>query len=391
MIFAGASLGDGTIVEYCIDITRQRLAEASMESAKLYSENIIKTLHEPLLVLSPAFQVHAANPAFYEQFQLSPEETIGQPIYDLGNKEWAIQGLRELLEEILVSNNVREDFEVEHVFPSLGRRVMLLNARRLEEVGLILLGIRDITERKLAEEELRTVEQNLRHSNEDLTHFSYALSHDMQEPLRMVVSFTQLLARDYHQKLDAKADEYIRQAVDGAMRMEALLTDLREYWSVSEQKVEALLPVDCNQVLERARLFVGSAIADSHATITHEPLPIVLMEEYPLTLLFQNLLSNAIKYRRPEAPLRIHIAAHRNGSAWRFSVEDNGIGIDERYLEQIFAPFKRLHGTKYPGTGLGLAMCKKIVERYHGRIWAESAAGKGTLIQFTLPAPRGEA
>jgi light-regulated signal transduction histidine kinase (bacteriophytochrome) len=291
----------------------------------------------------------------------------------------------------LVSNNVREDFEVEHVFPSLGRRVMLLNARRLEEVGLILLGIRDITERKLAEEELRTVEQNLRHSNEDLTHFSYALSHDMQEPLRMVVSFTQLLARDYHQKLDAKANEYIRQAVDGAMRMEALLTDLREYWSVSEQKVEALLPVDCNQVLERARLFLGSAIADSHATITHEPLPVVLMEEYPLTLLFQNLLSNAVKYRRPDTPLRIHIAAHRDGSAWRFSVEDNGIGIDERYLEQIFAPFKRLHGTKYPGTGLGLAMCKKIVERYHGRIWAESSAGKGTLIQFTLPAPGGEA
>ncbi|HZO52576.1 MAG TPA: PAS domain-containing protein, partial [Bryobacteraceae bacterium] len=391
MIFAGASLGDGTVIEYCIDATARKQAEAAVESARRYAENIFETLHEPLLVLTSSLHVHAANRAFYEQFNVLPEESIGRVIYDLGNKQWEIPALRKLFEEILTHNSPFEDFEVEHVFESIGRRVMLLNARRLEDDGSILLGIRDITGRKRVEQELRTAEQNLRHSNDDLTHFSYALSHDMQEPLRMVVSFTQLLARDYHDKLDAKANEYMRQAVDGAMRMESLLTDLREYWSVSEQKVEALVPVDCNQVLERARTFLGSAIAESKATITHDPLPTVFLEEYPLTLLFQNLLSNAIKYRRPEALPRIHISAHRNGSAWRFSVDDQGIGMDARYLEQIFAPFKRLHGSKYAGTGLGLAMCKKIVERYHGRIWAESAAGKGTLIQFTLPAPGGKA
>ena len=207
----------------------------------------------------------------------------------------------------------------------------------------------------------------------------------------MVMSYTQLLEREYKGKLGPQADKFIAYAVDGALRMEALLRDLREYWSVNEQKVEKLASVDCNTVLDRALAYLEASIQESGAVVTHDPLPAVMAEELPLAMVFQNLIGNAIKYHRPSASPRVHLSAQRSEKGWRISVTDNGVGIPAEHLEHIFAPFKRLYGREYPGTGLGLAMCQKIIDRYQGRIWAESADGKGSTFYFTLPARGSEA
>jgi light-regulated signal transduction histidine kinase (bacteriophytochrome) len=228
--------------------------------------------------------------------------------------------------------------------------------------------------------------------NEELKNIAYATSHDLQEPLRMVVSYTQLLAREYKGKLDGQADQFIAYAVEGALRMEMLLKDLREYWSVNEHWRERPIPVDSNRVCAEILQILNAAIQESGARVTHDPLPTVIAEEVPLRLLFQNLIGNAIKYRRPDEPARIHIQARRTHGLWRFSVADNGIGIEAQHLETIFAPFKRLHGLdEYPGSGIGLAICKTVVERSGGQIWVESTYGQGSTFYYTLPAKDGDA
>jgi len=244
----------------------------------------------------------------------------------------------------------------------------------------------DIHDAKKTEEALLQSQRELRSRNEDLKHFAFAASHDLREPLRMVMSYTQLLAREYKGRLDPKADQFIAYAVDGARRMDSLLRDLREFWSVNESEIEKLGPVDCNRVLERALAFLESPIRESGTVVTHDPLPTVIAEELPPVLLFQNLIGNALKYRRPDAPPRIHVSAQEDGGAWRITVADNGIGIEPEYQQIVFAPFKRLHGGEVPGTGMGLAICQKIVERYGGRIWVESTYGQGSAFHFTLPA-----
>ncbi len=260
--------------------------------------------------------------------------------------------------------------------------IRVLKNERGEIIGAINCFV-DVTELKRTHVELQRL-------NADLKHFSYAASHDLQEPLRMVMSYTQLLAREYKNKLGPEADQYIAHAVDGAQRMQDLLRDLSEYWSVNEQKMENLVPVDCTRVLEKALAYLQMPEQESGAVVTHDSLPTVIAEELPLTLLFQNLIGNAIKYRRPEAPPRIHLSSQGDHAGWRISVTDNGIGIETEHLEKIFAPFKRLHGREVPGTGIGLAICQKIVERYHGRIWVESAYGQGSVFHFTLPEQGGE-
>ena len=238
--------------------------------------------------------------------------------------------------------------------------------------------ISDITESKRAEEALKT-------THAELQHFSYALTHDLQEPLRMVVNFTQLLAREYEGNLGADADRYISFSVEGALRIEALLKALLDYWEVTERGTQSLSPVDCNQVLSRTLLNLQAAIQQSGASVTSDVLPTVPAEEVMLLRLFQNLIGNSIKYRSTAAP-RIHISAERTAQGWLFSVRDNGIGIDPGDAELVFGMFKRLHRKEIPGTGIGLALCRKVVERHGGRIWVETAAERGTTFKFTIPA-----
>jgi light-regulated signal transduction histidine kinase (bacteriophytochrome) len=277
-----------------------------------------------------------------------------------------------------------------------GRRLGMMFAGSALADGTIIEYCIDASDRKRVESQTREAEQRLRNAHEallrvnvDLKHFSYAVSHDMQEPLRMVTSYAQLLARDYRDALDGRGHQLIDYAVAGARRMEALLNDLREYWSVNEGIVDELATADSNDVLAKALGYLQSAVAESAAVITHDTLPVVRSEQDPLSLLFQNLIGNAIKYARRGTIPRIRISAQRDTTVCQFSVADNGIGIEAQDLAAIFAPFKRLHASEYPGTGLGLAMCQRIVERYRGRIWVESVPGQGSTFHFTLPVADG--
>ena len=236
----------------------------------------------------------------------------------------------------------------------------------------------------LAEREHR--EAQLQRANDDLQQFASVASHDLQEPLRMVTSYVQLLAKQYHGQLDEDADEVIGYAVDGAQRMRALIADLLAYARVETQGAE-WTETDGEAVLAQALRDLQLAVAESGAIVTHDSLPTVTAVPGQLRQLLENLLSNALKFRGPEPP-RIHLSAQRQGTEWLFSVRDNGIGLDPTQAERIFQMFQRLHTRKaYPGTGIGLAICKKIVERHGGRIWVESAPGQGATFFFTLPAP----
>ena len=259
------------------------------------------------------------------------------------------------------------------------------------EIGgehLIINAVRDRTEQQKAEDALRKYSLDLARSNAELERFAYVASHDLQEPLRMVSSYTQLLSRRYKGKLDPTADEFIAYAVDGATRMQRLINDLLALSRIGTQ-AKPSEPVDTDAVLQRVVSDLRQAIEAAGATVVSpQPLPTVLADGIQIGQLFQNLIGNALKFRGPE-PTRVDITAVpvEDGKYWRFSFQDNGIGIEPQYFERIFVIFQRLHGKEqYPGTGIGLAICKKIIERLGGKLWVESQPGSGANFLFTLPA-----
>ncbi|MBM3130846.1 MAG: HAMP domain-containing protein [Chloroflexi bacterium] len=250
---------------------------------------------------------------------------------------------------------------------------------------------REIAERKQAEEKLQIFAAELERSNKELEQFAYIASHDLQEPLRMVASYSQLLEKRYRGKLDQDANEYIGFAVDGVNRMQRLINDLLAYSRISTRGKE-FTPVDCHAVVGQVIANLQIAIQETGALVTCDPLPTVRADESQMIQLFQNLIGNAIKFHGTEPP-RVHISARETfevletSKVWTFSIRDNGIGIAPQYRERIFVIFQRLHTREeYSGTGIGLAICKKIVERHNGRIWVESEPGKGATFYFTLPA-----
>jgi light-regulated signal transduction histidine kinase (bacteriophytochrome) len=249
---------------------------------------------------------------------------------------------------------------------------------------LVTAAIRDITTRKKAEADLLQKVEELNRSNEELGQFAYIASHDLQEPLRMVASYTQLLSKRYKGKLDSDADDFISFAVDGASRMHRMIQDLLAYSRVGT-KGKDLLDASSDEALQQALMNLRGAIEDSGALVTHDPLPAVMADEMQLIQLFQNLVGNAIKYQQPGVP-RVHVSAVKNGGKkWIFSVQDNGLGIDSQYFEKIFGMFQRLHKREeFAGTGIGLAICKKIVERHGGSISVESELGRGSTFSFVL-------
>jgi signal transduction histidine kinase len=237
-------------------------------------------------------------------------------------------------------------------------------------------------------EELRQSNRELEQSNRELEQFAYVASHDLQEPLRMVSGYTQLLSQRYKDKLGADAAEFIAFAVDGAKRMHGLINDLLAYSRFGSRDTE-FTPTDCDVALQKALSNLQSAVAEAQAAVTHAPLPVLTADRQQLTQLFQNLIGNAIKYRGSRPPV-IHVDCERKPDAWLFSVKDNGIGIDPQFAERIFVIFQRLHTREqYPGTGIGLAICKKIVERHGGKIWVESVLEKGATFYFTIPVLEG--
>ena len=253
-------------------------------------------------------------------------------------------------------------------------------SKSIHMVGVAL----DITERKLAEQALLRRTEELKRSNTELEQFAYVASHDLQEPLRMVSSYMQLLSRRYKGKLDSNADEFIAFAVDGAKRMQQLINDMLAFSRVATRGHE-FKPVEADAALRQALLNLKAAIEESHANVTFDPLPVVNADSGQLTQLFQNLIGNALKFRRQEPP-RVHVSAERRAKEWVFSVRDNGIGIEPQHLERIFVIFQRLHAaSEFPGTGLGLAISKKIAERHGGRLWVTSEPGAGSVFYFSIP------
>lgn len=242
----------------------------------------------------------------------------------------------------------------------------------------------DIEDQMNSATKLQEAIDALRRSNSDLEQFAYAASHDLQEPLRMVAIYTQLLKEEYSAKLDATAVEYINFAVSGALRMEQLLKSLLSYATIANASQESAECVDANEALQAAELNLQATIEEARASVSSDSLPLVWIPRVHLIRLFQNLISNALKYRRELDPV-IHVGVQGGGGKWTFSIRDNGIGIEPEYLTHIFGVFKRLHGQEYEGTGIGLAMCQKIVERAGGQIWGESEVGKGSTFFFTLP------
>jgi light-regulated signal transduction histidine kinase (bacteriophytochrome) len=253
-----------------------------------------------------------------------------------------------------------------------------LNPIETDEGVFVLASVVDISARKRAEEELRR-------SNAELERFAYVASHDLQEPLRMVGNYVQLLGKRYKGKLDSDADEFIGFALDGAVRMQRLIEDLLAYSRVSSRGAE-FAPTDAGIVLDGALAHLKLAIEDASAVVTHDPLPVVPADQSQLEHVFLNLIGNALKFRGSQRP-EVHITAAQRDGDWLFSVRDNGIGIEAQYFDRIFVIFQRLHGREqYPGTGIGLAITKRIIERHGGRIWVESQPEQGATFFFTIPA-----
>jgi signal transduction histidine kinase/CheY-like chemotaxis protein len=278
--------------------------------------------------------------------------------------------IRELVVPIIHKDNVV-------AILGIGNKPIDYTEKDVELVSFIADVAWDITKRKQAEDELTR-------SNKDLKEFAYVVSHDLREPLQVIKGFLRLFEKRYKGKLDEKADQLIRFTIDGAERMQELIKDLLEYSKVGTKGKE-LKPTDCSLILNMAISNLKVAIEESGAVITQDTLPTVTADAAQLVRLFQNLIGNAIKFRSAEAP-RIHISTERKEDEWLFSVRDNGIGIDPEFADRIFAVFQRLHSSgKYPGTGIGLAVCKKVVEHHGGRIWVESEPGKGATFYFTIP------
>lgn len=276
--------------------------------------------------------------------------------------------------------------------PYLGRKVFRVSSTPLFDAGGNVTGtvhnVRDITYQESLAQSKRQATEELRRSNEELEEFAYVASHDMQEPLRTVSSYVQLLERRYADKLDSDARDFIAFAADGAARMQAMISDLSAYSRIGRRERE-FLPTDFEKALSEALANLESAIMESNAEVTIGPLPVIVADSSQITVLFQNLVGNAIKFRQEGVTPRVHVSAEKQGEKWVFSVSDNGIGIDPKNFDRIFVIFQQLHPPDtYPGTGIGLAICKRIVERHGGSIWVESDPGKGTTFYFAIPGGR---
>jgi signal transduction histidine kinase len=369
------------------DLNARKLMKDAVEEARTYAENIVETVRESLLVLDPDLKIISANNSFYQTFKVAPGDTVGQFLYDLGNRQWDIPRLRILLEEILPGETEVLDFEVEHEFLTIGHHTMLLNARRIIQESsrshLILLAIEDITMRRRAEEKLKKLAIELARSNVELEHFAHLASHDLKSPILAIGSVLRLFQRRYQGKLDEEADQFISDSIKSAIRMENLISDILAFSCAGTQGKTFEL-TDCAEVLDISLANLKDAVESSEAEIMRDALPKVTADPIQIVQLFQNLIGNAIKLHGEEKP-RIHISAKQKGKEWVFSFRDNGIGIPREHAKKIFEIFQRFHRDKYPGSGIGLAICKKIVERHGGRIWVESEIGKGSTFYFTIP------
>ena len=375
------------------DLAARRRADESLRESDARFRGVLDGAPDAMVISDAAGAIQMVNAQAVTLFGYSRDDFAGRPLKNLlVEREKADAAEQEIAEQRSESaflnfkalaakyDGVRKNGDL---FPIEMSRSPL-------EVGgqqLLVSAIRDRTEQERAEEALGKYSLDLARSNAELERFAYVASHDLQEPLRMVSSYTQLLSRRYKGKLDSNADEFIAYAVDGANRMQKLINDLLALSRVGTQ-AQPSEPVDTGGVLQRVLADMKGTIEAAGATVVAPAsLPTVLADGGQIGQLFQNLVGNALKFRGPQPP-RIEIATEPLAeNFWRFSFKDNGIGIEPQYFDRIFVIFQRLHGKEnYPGTGIGLAICKKIVERHGGQLWVESQPGQGANFLFTLPA-----
>ena len=361
----------------------------SSESSLADAQRIVNTLHEPLLVLDENLVVRQVNPAFYKVFSTTHHETIGKSLFDLGGGHFRHSVLRDPLDRLLQEHESFEGVELDQEFEGLGRRVLRVNGQMLQvnegTSERVLLALKDVTEQRRLEAKLRRHARELKQSNEDLEQFAYAASHDLQEPLRMVSSYLQLLERRCGGALDETGREFIEYAVDGAERMKSLINGLLQYSRVG-RKEETFRRVDLGKVLGDVIDDLGPRIDELNGTIQRGTLPNTYAARNQVRRLFQNLLENALTYCGDASPhIRVSGRETDPGAA-HLIVQDEGPGIPEEAQEKVFQIFKQLdpHGTGKKGSGIGLALCKKITERHGGQIWVESEPGAGSAFHVTL-------
>jgi len=376
---------DGAVL-LLVDIDALKNAERQIREGRDYAEAIIESV-PPLLILKPGLQVCTANAAFYEAFHVTPEQTVGHSIFELGNGQWNIPKLRSLLQDVLPCDRAFKDYEVAHEFEDIGRRTMLLSGRRVLELDLILLAIEDITARKEAEEAARTAKEAMTRYASDLEGFSYSLAHDMRAPLRAMQSFAVLIEQNDSERLSPQSLDYLQRIGISTSRLDQLIRDSLSYAKVIREDL-ALHPVDVCQLL-RGMLQIYPNLQTSEAEILIEcEEAVVCGNEAALTQCFSNLLGNAVKFVPPGVRPWVRVVADDRGDRIRFWVEDRGIGIPEDAQEKIFGMFQRLHGSaEYPGTGVGLALVRKVVHRMGGAVGVESSPGQGSKFWVELPKP----
>jgi PAS domain S-box-containing protein len=385
--FAGA---DGKLEKYVAiraDITERKRAEEVRERLAA----VVESSDDAIIGKTLDGVITTWNHGAEKVFGYPVSEAVGKPMQMLVPPERANEEA-DILARVERGESV-EHFETVRVRKDGKGIDVSVTISPIRDSSGAIVGVskvaRDISERKRAEQRLADKVEELARSNRDLEQFAYAASHDLQEPLRMVASYTQLLAERYGGKLDENADKFLGYAREGALRMQVLIRDLLTFSRV----VQAGVPrknVDCDVALEEALQSLTAAIEESGTVVTHTALPNVWADQTQIVQVFQNLIGNAIKFHNG-APPQCAVSAEKSGCNWLFSVSDNGIGIAPEYAENIFVVFQRLHArTEYPGNGIGLAICKKIIEHYGGTIWVESKVGEGSTFKFTLPAAAPE-
>ncbi len=370
---------------------RERTAEL-IDSEKKY-RNLYESNLDGIILVNIEGRITEANEVLVKMLGYTKKEILQLSYQELTPPEWAESDkvkVKQLHEHGYIKNYEKEYYRKNGIRVPIDLSVWLIKNTDGNRIGMWGI-VRDITERKKTEEKLKTINKHLQHrtldlegSNKELEQFAYVASHDLQEPLRMISSYTQLLAQRYKTQLDEDARDFLKFAMDGANRMQKLINDLLTYSRLGTRG-KPLKPIDCHTVLGQTLANLRKVIQDNHALVTNDDLPTVMADEAQLVQLFQNFISNAIRFHSKKQP-RIHISAEEKDEEWIFSIQDNGIGIESEFKDRIFVIFQKLHSKeKYPGTGMGLAICRKIAERHGGRIWFDSVPDKGSIFYFAIP------
>jgi PAS domain S-box-containing protein len=384
--FVAVCLAGGLLVSHLM--RKQLQGQAALQESEIRYRRLHETMRDAFVQLDLDGRIVDFNPAYREMIGYGEDALRGLNHTSLTpSKRHAAEA--EIVQSQVIRLGRSEVYESEHiradgtVFP-VELRTFLIQDDALNPIGMWSI-VRDITQRKQIELEREKAMLALEKSNEDLKQFAYVASHDLQEPLRMVSSYTQLLEERYRNRLDDKANKYIHYAVDGAARMQSLIRDLLAFSRV-ETHAHEFKTVEAHNALGMAVVNLKTMIDDTGALVISDDLPRIQADETQLSLVFQNLINNGIKFQNKLGTPRIHISALRQIDCWRFSVQDNGIGIESKYKDKIFQVFQRLHTRhEYSGTGIGLALCKRIIDRHGGQIWFESSPGEGTIFYFTIP------